>query len=509
MRLTQLIGAGCKCRAAFHLLMLSPTCLVFISYLASTSAFSFSALTISRVLEMSEDSPHLRAQQLAYRVWKLPHFRLSVFEQLVALRETKSNTKEVHKYLMGLLTLDMESFREAAMLLYRFIRLDDFPWACPSEVCGWKQMDNSSDVQDRIQLYAASVRCLYATGCLPLCKDWSFTDMLQFFPNVQSISFTFPFHSGVKWSRKASTVPGTRGQIDHFTVHQQVRIQDGVLAPVHSFHPPSDTVYEVSYKMKSSYEPIAWEGPPFALDGDGEVVLPEVLKLPYEELATEGTHPSPVDWLMILEHRKKLGIPTRNLEWEVWEGEDPLLMTRVAGPDVTTLSLKLFPVMKNLTTNLNTVMNSIRDDLLPGLDSLHLCIRFSHMVAAEKRELGETAFPDWFSNDMPSKLRFVTLDFDVEGYDICEGDWSDYESATASEAEKYVRDALPLSWIRNMRLKFGPGLCLRVAVSRDEGERIKDWDEPFEDTLDQALYAPITLDKSAQTAGHCTCSCEF
>lgn len=84
---------------------------------------------------MTEDSPHYRAQQAAYRVWKLPHFRLSVFQHLLVLHKVNSPyARGRHRFLQQFLLLDRESFREVAMLLYPVINLDQFPWDCPSEV---------------------------------------------------------------------------------------------------------------------------------------------------------------------------------------------------------------------------------------------------------------------------------------------------------------------------------------------------------------------------------------
>lgn len=83
---------------------------------------------------MSEDSPHLRALQLAHRVWRLPHFRMAVFKHIVTLRKSNQNAMTRKDYLRQILTLEKESFREVAMLLYPSIKLDNFPWDCPSEV---------------------------------------------------------------------------------------------------------------------------------------------------------------------------------------------------------------------------------------------------------------------------------------------------------------------------------------------------------------------------------------
>lgn len=86
---------------------------------------------------MTEDSPHYRAQQAAYRVWKLPHFRFSVFEHLVDIHMDKGSyppPRQRQTYLQQFLTLGRESFRDVAMLLYPDLCLDEFPWDCPSEV---------------------------------------------------------------------------------------------------------------------------------------------------------------------------------------------------------------------------------------------------------------------------------------------------------------------------------------------------------------------------------------
>lgn len=66
-----------------------------------------------------------------------PIFRLAVFEYLVTLHRHDSKGNAAEQSLKLLLTLDKQSFREGALLLYPSIELDDFPWDSPSDVSSW------------------------------------------------------------------------------------------------------------------------------------------------------------------------------------------------------------------------------------------------------------------------------------------------------------------------------------------------------------------------------------
>ncbi|EJT45526.1 hypothetical protein A1Q1_05972 [Trichosporon asahii var. asahii CBS 2479] len=381
---------------------------------------------------MVEESPHLRAQRLAHQVWQLPHFRLSVFERLVTLRKRKSKFAGDDASLKQYLTLDKASFREVAMLLYPCIDLDSFPWDCPS--------------QERKRLYAAGVKTLRATGCLPLCGKWEFGDLLDYFPNVQQIYFNA---SGVRWSREIrKTDGGAMARFNQFTINQTLKAQDGVIAPPQPFHAPLNVEYE----------------------------------------------------------RKKLGIPTLSITWTMYEGDDFSLFARAAGPEVKNLHLNLFPAVENLSTALNRVMDGLQDDLLPGLDNLLIWVHFSFTILPELQDDGPTEFPEWLSNTMPANLDHIQL-FLVCDNEENDDDWSDYEPPTVDDIRDDVLKALPISWLRNVRIKFGESFPLRVEVLRDFGDGLEDWDEPFDEALDHALFAPVTVNRSTQTVGQCTCVC--
>lgn len=326
--------------------------------------------------------------------------------------------------------------------------------------------------------------------------------MLDFFPNVREIFFKA---SGLRWSREPAEGDSVK-RINRFTVTERLRVHNGAIAPPHAFSPPPNVEYEVSYSFESSWEPLGV--PPFTRDGDGEVLLPAVLQLPFDEVDAEGTCPSETQWITILEQRKRLGIPTRSISWSTFEGYDFSRLASVVGPHLEELHLHLFPAMESLSTVLNEIMDGLHRELMPGLEHLLVRIHFSHMIAPETQERGPTTYPSWTTNDMPDKLETLSL-FLVVDNAFEDDDWSDDNgSITPSEVQEDVRQALPISWIRNVRLKFGESLDIRIEVLRDFGHGLEDWDEPFDETLGRALFAPITIDRSTQTAGRCTCNCE-
>lgn len=99
---------------------------------------------------MSGSSSCLAAHTTAHRVWSIPHIRLAIFQSLLSndnfqlsdldldqdglLESLKRNS------LKPYLTLDQASLREVAFLLYRDIRLDQFPWDCACEASCYQNL---------------------------------------------------------------------------------------------------------------------------------------------------------------------------------------------------------------------------------------------------------------------------------------------------------------------------------------------------------------------------------
>lgn len=377
------------------------------------------------------------------------------------------------------------------MLLYPVINLDQFPWDCPSEVSLLTQTPFNA-IQHRKRLYAAGVRTLHATGCLPLCVHWTFPDLLNYFPNVQMI----PFRSTeVVWGRMVNPHR-------NFAVTVKPKIQDGAVVPRYAFYHVPDFDYEVLNRFVPSSLPSRVR--PFTRKARGEVQLPEIFLLPFDQLDVEGVYPKKSDWYTILEQRKRLNIPSQTIIWPVQEGEDLSKFTSVAGPHVTDLYLNLDPKRDNISTALNSAMSGIRDYWLPGLERLIVYVAVDRLVSPEVAEYGETSTPDWVSNEMPEGLGYMSLVLAVDMTHPVYNEDTDYSEDMTWSMQEAVRKALPRTWIRNARIKLGDHFDLRVDVMRNLGWGLEDWVEPFEDELLYALHGPLTIDRSTQTVGQCT-----
>lgn len=80
-----------------------------------------------------------RLQDLASRVWYLPHVRLAVFKHLASTIDSRSRhpsdvQREERELLTSLMTIGKEASLDIALLLYPATHFDDFPWKCKDEV---------------------------------------------------------------------------------------------------------------------------------------------------------------------------------------------------------------------------------------------------------------------------------------------------------------------------------------------------------------------------------------
>lgn len=193
--------------------------------------------------------------------------------------------------------------------------------------------------------------------------------------------------------------------------------------------------------------------------------------------------------------------------WPVKEGEDLSKFTSVAGPHVTDLYLNLYPKRENISTALNSAMSSIQDDWLPRLERLIVYVAADRLISPEVADQGETSVPEWADNVMPANLHYMSLVIAVDTTNPAYSQDSHHGALMIQRLQDAVFKALPLSWIRSARIKLGDHFDLRVDVSRNLGWGLEDWHEPFDDELLHALHGPITLNRSTQTVGQCTCDC--
>lgn len=287
---------------------------------------------------------------------------------------------------------------------------------------------------------------------------------------------------GVTWRRRLD-----RSSV--FLIDVQPTVQDKTVVPLHDFHPLPNLEYETLNNFKAGRGHLPIRSRPFTRKGHGVVELPEIFLLPIEELDTDGVFSSKAHWYTVLGQRKRLRIPTHSITWTVQEDEDFSKFASVAGPDVTELILHLNLDTQSITAALNLIMNSIRNDWLPALESLIVYVHFTRHVPPETlyRDNNRPP-PDWVSNELPEGLDFILLVLAVEvDRSVFSNDLSAFESITSSEAQEDVLRALPLSWIRDTRVKVGEHFNFCIDVFRNFGGGLEDWNEPFEHLLLLAL----------------------
>ncbi|EJT45527.1 hypothetical protein A1Q1_05973 [Trichosporon asahii var. asahii CBS 2479] len=398
------------------------------------------------------DDPHL--QELRREVWYLPHVRIAIFKELVkSLPPEQCDFAFIRSYL----TLNKATCLDLTPLLYDLIILDQFPWHCPDE--------------ERKRAYAAGVHTINMTGGIPLCVRWeSFADMLEFFPNANTIVFgsgDIVFEKkGSRWER-----PNT------FFITETVWVaRDGSIKDTIPFFPIDKIHYQVARMLCTGW---CEEGVrPFIVQEDGEIDIPEAFLQPVRHFSVRPRPQEHDDWLTILEHRAANGVRTDCVLWTMADGEETNVLPRLAQAVPSTLrslSLEVGSVGP-LSVTLDTLMDIIDDDHFPNLERLILRIYFypGAMRDAEATEAWRRGLtnPDWTTNKLPPKLK---ISVNLMLYTHFMNDPSDEVAATQD-----MFDALPLLWIENARRKLGESRkdCLFVHTFLQNDSREQPFDPP-------------------------------
>lgn len=412
---------------------------------------------------MGGTSTSSKLQDLGRQVWHLPHVRMAVFDQLCEPLAHGSAPDEKEGFLKRFLTLNRDTSLDIAFRLYPHIRLDDFPWDCPDEV-GLSGRVRLTYSQDRRRAYAAGVRVINVTGCLPLCAQWaSFPEMLDFFPNVLRMFFdstdlsfeTRPCHDPL-----ASWLPNL------FEIAQTARVEDdGSITEPAPFYDIDGYDYELARDLRSGYQ--MGEIRPIIVREDGQTEFPAIFLQPQRKMVIEPCRGEHGDWLRLLQHRKAAQLPIQVLKWGMGVGEELSVVPRLARavpPGLRILRLRLGSYGP-LTATLDNIMAIIDTHHFPDLRLLEVTLLFyeDSVMEAEVRRPGYP-IPPWLVNEIPEQL-----EISVKLLLLC-------HRVNEHLNERFVENALlgilPLRWFEQAKRMLGQDnwFRLRVQTYWDKGE---------------------------------------
>lgn len=319
------------------------------------------------------------------------------------------------------------------------------------------------------------------TGGLPLCVRWtSFNDMLDFFPNAETIVFgsgDIIFEkNGSPWER-----PST------FFISDTIWVKkDGSVMGAIPFFPVDDFTYNVVRRLRAGWRE---EGArPFFVHENGQVDVPQAFLQPLRHFAVYPGPQEHDDWLTILKHRTAAEVRTDCVCWTMGIEEERDVLPRLAQAVPSALRSLILEAgsVRPLSVSLDTLMDIIDVKHFPNLERLHLKLHFfqGSMRDAEARHMGRPS-PSWLANALPPKLKiYVHLVLSNQ----LVNEYSD--DGSASQA---LFDTLPLLWIENARRKLGENRkdCLFVHTFRSQNGREKPFEPPSVlARLEHALHGP-------------------
>ncbi|EKD00123.1 hypothetical protein A1Q2_05586 [Trichosporon asahii var. asahii CBS 8904] len=418
---------------------------------------------------MAQNATASRLEELGPQVWHLPHVRMALFDELCETLEIGRAPDQKQGFLKGFLTFNRDTSLDIALLLYPFINLDDFPWDCPDAV--------SSDarcvadiLQKRRRAYAAGVRAINVTGCLPLCTRWkSFPEMVAFFPNVRQLFFA-------STDLSFSTMPNTAEFAwcnpklpDTFEISQTAWVEDdGSITEPAPFWDIEGFEYKLARDLETGYQ--MGDVRPLIARNDGQLEIPAIFLQPQREMVIEPKRDEHDDWLRLLQHRKGAGLPIDVLMWGMGVGEELSVvprLARVVPPDLRILRLRLGSDGP-LSTTLDNILEHIDTKHFPNLRFLEVELLFFQDVAPDSA--GWVAAPQWLSNDIPEKLE-IWVDLVLLSHNID-------ERTDEQHMEQVLFNALPNRWIAQARRKLGRDNWYRLKVRTywDQGEGPESFD---------------------------------
>lgn len=225
-------------------------------------------------------------------------------------------------------------------------------------------------------MYAAGVRLLSTQGCMPLCCRWpSLADMLQFFPNVEAISFK---------TVGACYVRARRREFDTDELHldQKVTVEGGSVCPPRKRYLPDNLSYQCLYGLEGGTGLPTQRLPPFGTPANPS--LPDVLLLPAYEVLVWSSFGDEIDWTSALQERTQKGITTRRIMWTAESFEEVESLVDVVGPGLTALDIVCSsPDFDGISYTANAIMDCICEGTFPDLKHLTLRLFFPCRFAPE------------------------------------------------------------------------------------------------------------------------------
>lgn len=306
--------------------------------------------------------------------------------------------------------------------------------------------------------------------------------MLEFFPNVRSVFFDSTRDSYLRARHRDS--PGRSA--DELRMVEKIRLDGSSFCSPKVRHLPDGLDYECWYHLEEDVLADYWSTASFDRDDRGELILPDVLRLPAYRLSVWNIDGGNPEWFHVLRHRKALGIKTHSIHWRIATFEQLDTLSKVAGVGLQELEVSCYAeVFEDASQTATAIMNQIDAARFPDLRTLTLHIDFPSPTAPPMPPVA----PEWLSRDMPPQLSSIQLDLVLDTWLVDET-----EGLMPLEYVEYVfEERAPRKFIIDVRTKFGEDFSFLVNTEYHDDNSLVDYARSNSSFVDFLLYEPLSV----------------
>ncbi|EKD04754.1 hypothetical protein A1Q2_00984 [Trichosporon asahii var. asahii CBS 8904] len=304
--------------------------------------------------------------------------------------------------------------------------------------------------------------------------------MLEFFPNVHSIHFDTTGDSYLRAMHKGG--PGRAA--DELRMEEEIRIDRLTFCPPRERYLPEGLNYECWYHLEGVTAD-QWSTAFFDRDDRGELILPDVLRLPAYQLSVWNIDGGNPEWFHVLRRRKAMGIRTRNIRWRIASFDELDMLAETAGVGLRSLEVSCYiQVFEDTSQTATAIMNRIDATRFPDLQTLTLHIDFPSLTAPTP-----LIAPEWLYKDMPPHLSSIQLDLVLDTWQVDET-----EGFLPMEYVEYVfEERAPRKFIIDVRTKFGGDFSFFVNTEYYDDNGVVDYPRSNSSFIDFLLFEPLSV----------------